>query len=1214
MSMVVAGHAEGRLDLSLWPLEMVVAAKPDTVVFQRFIEDGQVDVMKAIRAALPDALLVYELDDYLGEIPAASFHAGFMPPDLPAKIARAAAVCDRVTTSTEPMAAWFRGELGHADVRVVGNAIPAAAVRPRAARTEGRLRIGFCGGISHGGDLEIIRPAMEAIGDAVDWVFFGMQPKDPPVRTEFHPGVSPSEYQARMLELDLDLVLAPLEDNRFNACKSNLRIVEAGMTGACAIAQRLTPYVGGDPPVFAYADTPQEWIAAINAFIAAPMIERQLSADALQKWVVANHTLEKRLSDRLAGWLSKDDSPLWKPGRTVGKRIEDTVVACAAEPPRCVRNAVRRDTLLEACARASSVGADVLWLRPGAALDDGSWRSVRSTMAQADTVASAVPLASDGPNSFPRMQNWTPVSAGAAADMADALREIMPGRRMIVGAPSGPCALLGARALAMLGFPDVDGCDGNEEQAVMEWGLRAAQRGWRNMQSADAYAASLVPPLQPTHRAAQRLQLRGYAQGGFAGESLSQQERADAEMAFLKVQWAGPQPGTAGFGYDYASWAALKGDLPAPDHTAASEASLSVVAFGCDWPHKDVPVMVGDKVVQTIATDSPDWVVFVDDSIRWLPNGLATLRAAVFTAPGDVAVVYADNAFRTPDGGVYPDLKPDFDQELFLARDYVTPVCAVRYDWLLGNNVKSRTDLFGLLVSIMTCDNAKFLHVPHVVAEVAESTPEELAMSAIGRQMAIEAHYGTLVTVKANPNLPGCLSVVRNWNDDGRKYERYVKGREPLVSIIIPTLGHGRLIQPCVNTIRQHTTYPNYEIIVAQNGPLAEPELGEAALADPRVRVVRWESNEGEGFNWSRLCNDIVRDHAQGSYLCFMNDDVCTGAEGWLDAMMGHAVRPDVGAVGAKLLHPAGFVQHVGVICHKGIAGHLFKGLPNGQPGNGWLAALTHEASAVTGACMLVSRERFEDVDGFDADAFPLNYGDTDFCLKLRRRYLRNVVEITAELLHPEGTSRTDPNDQAGMLAQLYRDNLRFAERWPNPDPYWHPDLSLGLTQGGAAISGLNRELLLWENRRAEKDAVRVLLVNDLPGLAGQAVKRAKVGQVVFFADLSGFDLRLIAPVPANVAGWNVRDSFAIARALKRLGIQHIVLRSLVGMHGAAAPVEALRCFAKLGINVSVEPVAPALVTPWDCEKPVDVFGSVDLDSWRRAYDDLVSPERMMVA
>jgi GT2 family glycosyltransferase len=1191
MSMVVGGHAEGRLDIAMWPLEMIVAAAPDVVVFQRYMEDNHVAAMTAIREALPDALLVYELDDFLGEIPEASFHRGFMPPGIPARIARAAKLCDRVTTSTEPLAAWFRDELGCVDVRTVANAIPAMALRPRVMRSEGRLRIGFVGGISHDGDLELIRPAMEAIGEDVEWVFFGTQPKNPPVRTEFHPGVPAHEYQLKMLQLDLDLVLAPLESNRFNECKSNLRLIEGGMVGACVIAQRATSYTDGDPPVFAYAETAQDWIAAIRAFMAAPSIERQVNADALLAWVRKNHTLEKRIDARLDAWLpgNRATDIRWKVGRA-GKREEDVVVSLpldAGDMPRCVRNAPRKSSLIEACRRAAPTGADVLWLRPGTALDDDSWRSMRSAISQTDDVASAIPLASDGPNAFPRLDTWTQISADTAAAMAAAVRADMPGRRLIVGTPLGPCSLLSARALAAIGWPDVDGCGGNEEQSIMEWGLRAAARGFRNMQAADAYAASVVPSMPPTQGGVQRMHLRGYlGQNGIAGEMLTERERSDIELAFLRLQWAGPQPGTAGFGHDYASWAMLKGDLPEPKTRSTEWEFVSMREFG-----------VGIESVDS------NWVVFTDGSVTWKQNGFATLIAACADADDVVCAIYADNDIGDGKGGVYPDLKPDFDLELFLARDYVTPVCAVRTRYL--TQVSSRVDLYGFLLHAAEHfghPQQVIRHLPKTVATVREPEPEDVAMYTLARQMAIESFYAAGVAVTANPTLPGTLSVVRN---------RAFPEDHPLVSIIVPTLGKGRLIQPCVNTVRQHTAYPNYEIIVVQNGPLSEPELGSNALADPRVRVVRWEAQDGV-FDWSRLCNDVVRNHALGSYLLFLNDDVCVGAANWLDAMMGHAVRPDVGAVGAKLVHPAGVVQHVGVVAHQGIAGHLFKGMAHGNPGNGWLAALTHEAQAVTGACMLVSRVKFDAVGGFDAEAFPMNYGDTDFCLRLRRRGLRNVVEMTAELLHPEGTSRTDPANAQADFARLRKDNARFAERWKDPDPYWHPDLAIGLAQGGMAISGLHRELLSWNERRPAADARRVLTINDLPGPAGRAVALAHGGETVFAADMSGFALRLTAPIPANAKEWDIRDPDRLALDLGRLGIDRVVLRSLVGSQGAAAPAEALRCLYRTGLDVEMDPIDGTTMTPWDIDgvsernRVTERFGVVDLRSWREAYEALL--------
>jgi hypothetical protein len=351
---------------------------------------------------------------------------------------------------------------------------------------------------------------------------------------------------------------------------------------------------------------------------------------------------------------------------------------------------------------------------------------------------------------------------------------------------------------------------------------------------------------------------------------------------------------------------------------------------------------------------------------------------------------------------------------------------------------------------------------------------------------------------------------------------------------------------------------------------------------------------------------------AKGRYLCFVNDDIAFGCASWLDDMMGHAIRIDVGAVGAKLVHPAGLIQHVGVICHKGVAGHLMKGVQNGNPGNGWLGALTHEAQAVTGACMLVRRSKFDLVGGFDDVAFPMNYSDTDFCMRLRDNGLRNVVEIGAELLHPEGATRSDGADFNALLRQIAKDNARFAAIWSDDDPYWHPSFALGLSQGGAQISGLNRDMLLWTDRKFSAGAARVLLVNDLPGLQGQSIARSNAGEIVFIANMSGFALTLKAPVPANVSGWDIRNPDLFALHARKLGIDRIVLRSLIGPEGAAAPVEALRFLKATGIPVDVDAIDLGMVAPWlstsdSVSTPAFGFSS-DMGAWRTAFEDL-APE-----
>jgi GT2 family glycosyltransferase len=493
-----------------------------------------------------------------------------------------------------------------------------------------------------------------------------------------------------------------------------------------------------------------------------------------------------------------------------------------------------------------------------------------------------------------------------------------------------------------------------------------------------------------------------------------------------------------------------------------------------------------------------------------------------------------------------------------------------------------------------------FKHIPEVLGTViGDKLPERAAVDLLSRQLTIAEEYNGLVVAEPHKVLFGCLSV---------KHKLTPADKYPLVSFIIPTLGSGRLIQPCVNTLLQNTNYPNFEVIVVQNGSRDAPELG-SALQDVRVRVINWKSESGQ-FNWSKLNNDAVRNEAKGDFLCFMNDDVCTvSLEGdWLELMVGRAQQHDVGVVGARLVHPMGVVQHIGVVVHCGVAGHMHKMLPNGHPGQGGLALLSHEASAMTGACMLVSRKIFDRVGGFD-ETFPINFNDTDFCMRVRELGFRNTIEMGAELTHAEGTTRDSPSTPAGM-SQLQEDTIRFAKRWTQPDPYWSPNMALGFVPGSVMVHGLDCNQMNWEDQLPAPDADRVLIINDELGIKSYAFHEIQNGSVVYFADASGFNLQLVAPSPINIGIWDMRKPAEIVDILNIMGIRRIILRSLVGAAGAALPVECLRCLKALGILVELRPISSDVVTPWvdpDWVPGSEPFGFADLTAWKAAYLELIA-------
>ena len=205
-----------------------------------------------------------------------------------------------------------------------------------------------------------------------------------------------------------------------------------------------------------------------------------------------------------------------------------------------------------------------------------------------------------------------------------------------------------------------------------------------------------------------------------------------------------------------------------------------------------------------------------------------------------------------------------------------------------------------------------------------------------------------------------------------------------------------------------------------------------------------------------------------------------------------------------------------------------------------------------------------------------------------------------AELLHPEGTTRDSPATPIGA-ERLLVDGVRYATRWPQPDPYWNTNMALGLVQGGLGVQGLNCDVLQWHDTVPAADAERVLLINDTPGKNSTAYSIQSFGEVPFLADLSGFVLRLTAPNALNTAPWDVRKPADFAQAMKKLGITSIWLCSLVGAGGAAPPVETLRFLKASGIKTR------SLIRTCDPDHIEDIgaFGAVDRKAWKDAYEAL---------
>jgi len=403
------------------------------------------------------------------------------------------------------------------------------------------------------------------------------------------------------------------------------------------------------------------------------------------------------------------------------------------------------------------------------------------------------------------------------------------------------------------------------------------------------------------------------------------------------------------------------------------------------------------------------------------PDALALLAPAL--AEADLA--YGDAI------GPYgrPQLKPDWSPDLALATGYVGRAALFSQALLsrLPPQPLGPLDEAELAIeSAAIAAGARGAHVPRVLARTTGACldPPARAQALDARLKASDAPIGATLRNGA---------VHLGWP---------LPQPAPKASIVIPSRDRLDLIERVCRGVLLETAYPNLELIIVDNGSTDPAVLAhyEALRRDPRVRILI----DPQPFNFAAMVNAGVA-AATGAVVVLLNNDVAVLEPGWLDAMVRQASRPEVGAVGAKLLYADGTLQHAGVVVGLGgRAGHILRRRPGDTPGHLGRLRVAHEVSAVTAACLAVSREKYLAVGGFEAEAFPVDFNDVDFCLRLGARGWKTVWTPAATLAHLESVSR-GPSVGA-KRARFEQEAARFSERWRaviRHDPYYHPALSV---------------------------------------------------------------------------------------------------------------------------------------------------------------------------
>jgi O-antigen biosynthesis protein len=464
-----------------------------------------------------------------------------------------------------------------------------------------------------------------------------------------------------------------------------------------------------------------------------------------------------------------------------------------------------------------------------------------------------------------------------------------------------------------------------------------------------------------------------------------------------------------------------------------------------------------------LAMAEGEFVVLLDHDDMLHPDALIEVSEAIDTAPDEVDYIYTDED-KIDERGIHsaPFFKPDWSPERIRTQMYTCHMSTLRRslaEELGGFDASFEGSQDWDLVLKVTERARRILHVPKILYHwrmTADSTAgggegvKPWAFEAAPR--AVQAHCdrtGLPAEVEMDAEDPGILHL----------YPRLTE--QPLVSIVIPTAGQIRevcfeevvLIENCVRSIVENSSYENFEIVVVADHVLPEaiPARLREIAGGHRLRVVN--ATPGK-FNFSRMINEGVV-VADGEYVLLLNDDIDIATPKWIERMVMYCAQDGVGAVGGRLVWGDGRLQHVGVGYDSGLPGHTYRGFAPEYRGYANHVLIARNCLTVTAACLMTPRALFEELGGLTME-LPVNFNDVDYCLKVFASGYRIVYDPDLFLYHYESSSR-EPEVSDWEV-------YKMEERWGDltaVDPYNNPNLRRGLPWLGA--------LFVWAKRRRPK-------------------------------------------------------------------------------------------------------------------------------------------------
>ena len=438
-----------------------------------------------------------------------------------------------------------------------------------------------------------------------------------------------------------------------------------------------------------------------------------------------------------------------------------------------------------------------------------------------------------------------------------------------------------------------------------------------------------------------------------------------------------------------------------------------------------------------------EWVALLDHDDLLSENALFWVAHSINANP-DLQLIYSDedkiNEIGTRSG---PYFKCDWNRDLFYSHNLITHLGVYRTDLVKSLNgfrvgFEGAQDYDLALRYIEKIKENQIHHIPYVLYHW-RMHEQSTAQSADAKPYAMQAGEKAL-----NQHLQRIgVNASATMTEHGYRVRYALPEAPPLVSLIIPTRNGLALMRQCIQSILEKTEYSNYEIIIIDNGSddVNALEYFKYLSRNPLIRILR---DDGP-FNYSALNNAAVM-QAKGDLIGLINNDIEVISRDWLSEMVSHALRPGIGAVGAKLWYPDDTLQHGGVVLGiGGVAAHVFKKIPKNSASYFSRSELIQSYSAVTAACLVVQKNVYEQVGGLNEVDLKIAFNDVDFCLRITEAGYRNVWTPFAELYHHESASRGLENTPEKQ-ARFNQEVAYMMERWNNlllNDPAYSPNLTL---------------------------------------------------------------------------------------------------------------------------------------------------------------------------